>query len=576
MAHRDPDRERFQARLREWRSFHALAAALAPFFLAFLLFALPKGLGLRSDDFGYVRSILGALERGGIHTYEWLAPFNAVMTGLCALGWRLTGSLPVTAAVYMAATACLAFVLLFRLLAARAAPGWAALLTLAFAMSPSFFNKVSDFHGSVLTLALFLAALGLHEARKPGPFLAAAFLAFANRQSSIVLLLLPLAQAAQDLRQGQLIRARLPAYLALFTVCAWALRLYMNRTVAQNPSEMFAGNGWPDQLRISLLALAAGMGGVIALLSLFGAAGRDPLEILKVNLRRPVLPVCLTAVLLAAACFWPSDLVRTDFPLFGAVGWGLINAVLPWVFIFSLWFLDRRLLRPSPYLALAAAYAAITALRGIWWDYYFLEIAVLCLLIAVGDPEAPASRLPGRFAHAVAAVCVAGGFLYGYLLKVNVDKQALAAHVFERLEREGRVTVDEMSNAPFGFLGWKLFDYYLDDGDRGRGPMIGFQQYVRRDRVMVETQAPWRRAFKSSLGEGMEVLESGRARIGFVELDYRVVDRHGPDSNLTSLGPAIPLDPARYLPRPFPLDSREWNDLAASFERRGPARPGSR
>lgn len=87
-------------------------------------------------------------------------------------------------------------------------------------------------------------------------------------------------------------------------------------------------------------------------------------------------------------------------------------------------------------------------------------------------------------------------------------------------------------NAPFGYLGWNLFDHYLSEQGRA-GP--DFQRYVRQGRVSVETRVPWRRSYRHALPEGSV--------------------------------PLMPLDPARYLVRPFPLDSREWNDLAARTER---------
>jgi hypothetical protein len=500
------------------------------------------------------------LEQGAIRTYDWLAPFNAVMTGLCALLWRMTGNFTVSAALYSGATALLAFILLFRLLAARTTPSWAALLTLAFTLSPTFFNKAGDFHGCVLTFFLFLLALSAHESRRPGIFFAAAFLAFANRQSSIVLILLPLLQAVEDARRGRAIRARLPAYLALFTVMAWGLRVYMNRTQAQSPEAVFPPGEWADKVILSGNAFLAGCGFLVMFLAVFGLAGRPPLESLRENLAKPRLPGVVSVILVSSSFIWPYDLFRTDFPLFGAIGWGTMNRILPFLMALSVWFLDRRLIRPSPYLALALAYAALTSLRGIWWDYYLLEIAMLTLLIASARTG---HRVPAAAGWAAACALIAIGLLYGYLLKVHVDRQVLAATAFERLEREGRVTVDAMSNAPFGFLGWKLFDQYLADRNRNLAVLHDFLRYVRQGRVMVETGVPWREGFRHALPEGALVLEEGRTSIGFRSVRYRVADYRSADSVSSSLGPLLPLDPARYLPRPFPLDGREWNDLAA-------------
>lgn len=507
------------------------------------------------------------MEHGAIRTYDWLAPFNAVMTGLVAILWRLTGNFPIAAALYSGAAALMAFTLLFRLLAARTAPGWAALLALAFALSPTFFNKAGDFHGCVLTVALFLLALSAHESRRLGVFLVAAFLAFANRQSSIVLILLPLLQSVEDLRRGRVIRARLPAYLALFTVAAWGLRVYMNRTQAQSPEAVFAPGDWGDRLALSGTALVAGVGFIALFLAFFGLAGKPFRDSLRENLAQPLVPGIVSVILIASSFLWPPDLFRTDFPLFGAMGWGAINRSLPFLMAASVWVLDRRLLRPSPYLALALGYAALTSLRGIWWDYYLIEIALLALLLAVARAG---HRAPGPVGKSLAYALIAFGLGYGYLLKVQVDKQVLAAHAFERLERDGVISVDAMSNAPFGLLGWKLFDHYLADEGRGKAVLHDFQRYVRQGRVRVESEVPWRASFRNGLPAGAIILDQGRARIGYVMVRYRVADYRSADSAASSLGPLLPLDPARYLPRPFPLDSREWNDLAARTERAAP------
>jgi hypothetical protein len=255
--------------------------------------------------------------------------------------------------------------------------------------------------------------------------------------------------------------------------------------------------------------------------------------------------------------FWPSTLVITDTPLFGYAGWPQVNAVLPWILLACLWALDFRLLKPSPYLGLIGGFILIASMRGAWWDYYFLEIMVLCLLMAAGENSSGRVRWL-RSAPWVIALILAGNAAYGYLFRVQMDKQKLSVTVLERLDREGRVSVDLMSSATFGYLGWKLFDYFLANDGRQYRELADFLGYVRKDRVSIETHLPWRRSYKGGLPAGAEVLETGTFRIGFARLPYRVVDLHGPGGDFQAQGRFMTLDPSRYRSPRFPLNDGEW------------------
>lgn len=537
--------------------FPSLAAGIGAFALAYFLLGLPAWIFLKSDDFGYIRTVLGSMARGGPYLYDWLAPYSAVMTAVVASGWALTGNLPLAALGFMAASSLAAFVLLFRLLSARLSPGWSSALALAFALTPTFFSKAGDIHGSIPTFALFLAALILHEERRPALFFIVAFLAFANRQSHLVLLALPMLRAAHVVALGRAFPAALGLGFALYAAGAAALRIGMNHTYAQ-VNAVFSSASLAGQIRASAVALAAGVFIAMGLIALFGAPWRSLRPVLAHNCRHPSLPGIASAMLVLLSFFWPADLIRPDFPLFGAVGIGSINGLLPWVILPALWILDYRLLRPSPYLALTAAFILVGSLRGVWVDYYFLEIAALCLLISVERIERPR---PGLIAKAFLAALIAAGLGYAYLLKVNSDRNGLIVRVLESLERQGTVKVEEMSNAPFGYLGWKLFDYFLANDGRFYGNLEDFQGYVRHGRVVVETQVPWRRSYRSGLTPGAVVLDRGKARIGFAEVDYRVVDWHAADSASSLGGRPMNLERNRYIPQAFPLDRREWNVL---------------
>ena len=116
------------------------------------------------------------------------------------------------------------------------------------------------------------------------------------------------------------------------------------------------------------------------------------------------------------------------------------------------------------------------------------------------------------------AAILAGNTAYAYLLKVQTDKQALSVAVMERMDRDGLATVDEMTGATFGFLGWKLFDWFVAHEGRTYGELADFMGYVRRDRIVIETGLPWRKGFKAELPSGALPLDSGSCRIGFARV----------------------------------------------------------
>ncbi|HKP94244.1 MAG TPA: hypothetical protein VJ385_00675 [Fibrobacteria bacterium] len=572
------------------RPFPPRSGRIAPllgfsvFALWFFLFAFQPGVP-RSDDFGYLRSILGTLERGHPYTYEWLAPYGAVFSSVCAALYRLTGNFYLSAWGFQAFCALAVFPLLYRLLAARLRPGPAAALTLAFATFPLCFAKAADFHGSMSTLALFLGALLFFESGGIAGFFLAAFLALANRQSHLALLLLPAWSAAAAFRARRDPLAAFSgweAWLAgsAFAAAAVALHLRMNRTYAM-ANAVFTGSGGGRILSVTL-ALAFGCFAAMACLAVCGAAFRSPWESLKANLRRPALPIASTLLLLAMARVWPPHLLMTDTPLFGFAGWPQVNAAAPWILIACAWFLDRRLLAPSPHAALIGGFILIACLRGVWWDYYFLEILAVCLLLAASQAsrEDPTRTCPAAEARAAwtrggavaVALLLAANLGYAYLLRVQMDKQKLSVAVLERLEREGRAGVDGMTGATFGYLGWKLFDYFLANEGRTYGELADFLGYVRRDRIVIETHVPWRRAFKGALPAQALLLDTGTCSIGFARLPYRVADLRGPDSALSIMGRPMSLDPARFRSPRWPLDNREWKVLIDSLSPGRPAR----
>lgn len=508
-----------------------------------VLFAF-QSLALRSDDFGYMRGVIGTLQRGRPFTYDWLEPYGAAMSTLCAIAYRLTGSFAFSTWGLLAVCASLSFLLLLRLLCARLPTAHAVLIALAVAASPLYFVKAGDFHGLTFTLPLFLAALLAWESGVTWLFFLFAFLAFANRQSHVALLVLPLLKAGKEWRAGGRPPVKIAAGLLLWVTAALLLHFSMNHTWARDRALAAA----PPPARATE-AFLAGLFIAAATLGAFQALLGSPRAVLRANLRHPLIPLFASLALAVLGLFWPSDLIHFDTPFFGAFSWERANRFLPWFLIPALWFVDFRAFRFAPYLVAAAAYLPILCLRGFLWDYYFAEMLLLVLLAAAERPGASLSRAGA----VLLALVLAANTAYAYLIRVSTDKQIAAVRTFEGLERRGEISVTEMSGAPFGYLGWKLFDYYLaHDGRSDRDP-AAFIGYVRRDRIRLETELPWRRGFPRPLAPSARVIASGKCRVGFVRVECRAVDDQG-NSQAT-----LKLD--GYQPVELPLSDSEWTSL---------------
>lgn len=559
----------YPARGLAWEAMAGWAAHACLFFL----FCFRPGV-LRSDDFGYIRSIIGTWQRGRPYTYDWLAPFGAVFSSACALLYKLTGNFYLATYGFQAFCVLAFFPLLYLLIAKRLPPRPAALLALSAVAFPLLLAKESDFHGCIGTLDLVLVSLLFFESGRYEGFYLAALLAFANRQNQICLLALPIWAAWEQWRGGGKVTLRIPMGGALFLAGCATVSLGMNRTYA-GTNAVFRTSGPGTFAAAAAVAACAGifvaMGawGVFSTLRIRSGISRSGGD---QGRRQWLFPACASVALLVLIPFWPPNLIQTDTPMFGLLGWPQVNRILPWLILPSFWIPDYRLLRPSPYLFLAAGYIAVASLRGIWWDYYFAEILILCLLSALDRTGASkdavvSERSLAPAAYWVASVLLAGSVAYGYMLKVAMDKQALAVTVMERLDREGRITVDKMTGATFGYLGWKLFDYFLTHEGRNYGELADFVGYVRRDRVVVDTYTPWRRSFKAGLPTGSELLDRGTYRIGFFSLPYRVADLHGPSAGIPIMGRDMTLDPAQFRSPRFPLDNQEWKAYLDSLPR---------
>lgn len=540
-------------------------AAFTLYSLAYFAFLFHPGM-LRYDDFGYLQSVIETLERGRPHTHDWLAPYTAASSTLSALAYRVTGDFPLSTWGLQAAFVLANFILLYRILRTRLPPGPSAWLSLLIASQPIYWYKCAEFGGNIFTFTFVLAAFWAYLHGRWALFFAAAFLAFANRQNSVALLVLPLYHILRDGKGAR--KAFLVAGLLAFAIGGAGLHVAMNRSFAQVHSIY----GGIDRTMAAGIVKSIFVGIYIGLayLSFFRwLLGSRALENLRINLRKPWIPGAATVLFACIPMAGSLPLVDFQAPFIGSLdhAHGIQYALIV-IIPALLWILDWRALRFDAAFCLCGAYIVLTSMRGFWFDIYLLDVGLAVLVFVLRGEPLPG---PGKPSLAFILVLLAAHLGWAYGFKIMSDKNALSNQVYEKLERLDKVQVENMTDATFGYAGWKLFDYSRDNEPFTQ--FAGFLRHIHKDRVVLETELPWRREFKRGAPDGAEILEQGAAPIGFFHLRYRVMDLHAGEDWSIAQGRFLSLDVEKYREKIFPLNRKEWSDYIRSLSVPAHVRP---
>lgn len=565
-----------------------IAPAAAFLVFAALHFTLLFHPGLvRMDDFGYLQSVAETIIRGRPFTHDSVAPYSAAMTALGAGVYALTGSFPWATWGLQAVFTLAAFPLLFFLLRPRLGRSDAALMTLALVTQPMYWYRCSEYTSNVFALVFVLAALWANRKGSWGWFFLSAFLAFANRQNNLALMALPAwrlaAQAFPAWRPDRKLTSGFLIGFAATVLACVLLHLSMNPTLSRSGSIYGPFDPWKFLAIAKSVVIGACLG--TAFLSMLALLlGDDPLAAFKRNLARPARPLALSLAFLSL----PALSLLTQVPFQGFVEvhtplldsldrGGLIQWALGILVPVLAWTLDWSRIRPGAPLALLAAYVLITAAIGFWYDFYLPDTGLAALFLLTSDPRGlPLRPRPARFGRIAMIGLIAAHAAWGYGYRIRADKDLLKVRAYERLEREKGLPPDRMTDAPWGYLGWKLYDTFaareVPDAHRY------FICYLLADQVIVETGLPWRPGFRrGALPAGSRVLENGVSPIGFLQLPYRVADLSPPDPYPPDWSPRAarpihsgcftPLEAQGYRPKPFPLDAGEWSELLTAGRR---------
>lgn len=489
-------------------------AAVAAFALV-LAWLAPSRLVLLGDDFGYVDSVAETIRTHRWTTSDWLEPLNLPLTAISAGLFALTANFYVSTLGFNLLLALAALVLLeinLRASLPEARVRWP--VVLAVVLSPVWLHKAVEFTGVPFGLVCLLAAWHCWRRGWRLAFFLLVLLGALNRQSALCLLAWPLATLVQQLRNRAPLDRGLMAGGVLVAGVAGAALVLAPPTWARQLSQA-------DLLRnFSAAAFFANV--VLAVVVLVGwrawvglLQGCPAGETFRRNRAKPWPSL---AVIVAGAGLIGTGSARLlcETPGWEAYSLGLVMlaAVLAWLHDW-----DRPLpLETALYLG---AFILLVSWRGRWWDYYFLEPMLVLLLATVGKPRVGVAVAP----RVLATVGLGLGLLGLPGFKQRMTELEAKTVAYEGALRRGELRVTELSDAPFGYLGWKLF------------PLARQQPQA------------------AALSDFLKYVEGARARYqaGEIAMDRAPGGRKSihPSRERWAL-------PAGFQPRTLPLDNDEW------------------
>jgi hypothetical protein len=181
---------------------------------------------------------------------------------------------------------------------------------------------------------------------------------------------------------------------------------------------------------------------------------------------------------------------------------------------------DWEQVPPAEVVVFLVVYALLVSWRGRWWDYYLLEPMLVLLMTAPRVPVARQATAPRAAAWIALALCLAALPSFKSWLQ-EAEGKTIA---YERALRSGQLRLNELSDAPFGFLGWKLFPLA-----RQRPDAVALSDFLR-------------------------FVEGARARYAGGAF---TVDRDGGRKSIHPTRERWAL-PGDYVGRSLPLDNDEW------------------
>jgi hypothetical protein len=218
-----------------------------------------------------------------------------------------------------------------------------------------------------------------------------------------------------------------------------------------------------------------------------------------------------------------------------------------------------------PCFCAIAASVVLLCIRGTAWDYYYLDIAVFAYFGVRAQSRVEAT---GRDQLAAPEAARAGPFLswaaLGFMLvihgsvlgvaKRHVDNAHAVTELCERAFRAGKIGPSEIGIAPFGYLGWHMYPYFITHEGSGGAYIAEFQGYLRPDALRLQTRSARDR---NPLADPESILASDVFTIRWFE-HHEFILR----ATASAERPPLALNAASYRVTPFPLSDSEWSEVS--------------
>ena len=551
--------------------------------------ALPSIVITMDDDFWYLRSAVETIQKGRPWTDQWLTPWAASMSTLVALLFKVSGSFRFAVHFSLALSGALAcWGIVRHLMECGVRHLRAVLVAWLLLLSPTVFFMSLMFTSVALYMGCLWCCICLATQRRWAGFFIFWTLGIAARQSAITWLGLaawPLLVAAWEQRRivprGRELLAPLLVIIGGGVVLL-ALKSGMNRTLGQEASLGGIGKGFTlakalKPITMGALSLIAGYGSA-CFAGWIGRGARHAAPPSPVRLF-VIAPLFIIAGI-AAARWYSTQILWTQtcyndswapafFALVGAAA-GLGLALHP--------------TRPQGGCVLVAMGAwALLILYGIvgdLFDYHYGD--AIYWGFAAGC--APMVKTSGNTMMGRSGLRTLAGILAWVILaslavwdarcyvrqKLEQDRTAGIVRAYENALRRKTITVAQIGSIPFGYVGWKLDDYFtahegrtekliggfigytdLWDGHRGTGAVCVYPKELRPYREWLPTH----NNSKLYTIETAKVAGEAKSRVlWFFDAHFFIKRRDGPGR-----APALPVvNLDEYDDRPFPLSDTEW------------------
>lgn len=524
------------------------------FFLYCLFYfvSVPKFVFLRSDDFGYVDSIVLSIKHNKILTSQFLEPANLTSTTISVILYHLTNSMYLAVWIPVIVSSILLFIILYKLLKTFYSLNQSLVLSLTIMTLPTVLNITLDATGIAISWFLFIAAIYFWEKKNLWLFYIVCFLAVLNRQSNIILFIFPL----YELVLKRHTKKSLFSLISILITIGSLIFILGNQksTLAQkqsllNPVILHT----TPQNNFGIFALVFG-GTSFLLASCFFLFFFSPHLLFlsfKKNLSRFYLPLSIFILLFLTSCL--SVPLHFQTPILD-----MSNLSVPVVLIFmfiSLWFFPWHLLQVNMYSIAASAFILVYAFRGIWFDYYLFELFILSFLYVKEILSVHHSTKKYQVLTMGVSLCLLILHSFFYLnFKSYIDMEGLKVKVYEKALRKSQININALRDAPFGYLAWKLFHFSQKDDEKS---ITGFLCYLSLNggaNISVHSPSDHERQYP-------HLIESGKYVLGFqkVEYDFWLGDGKQSISRCKGDEAFLPSKTADYQNKVFPLNDREWN-----------------